>query len=35
MSGLSKTLLLALFMLASFGLARGGEDSPSAATVPS
>ena len=35
MPRLTRTLLLALFMLASFGLARGGEDSPSAATVPS
>ena len=35
MSRLTKTLLLTLFVLASFGLARGGEESPSAATVPS
>lgn len=35
MPRLSKTLLLALLVLASFGLARGGDQSPSAATVPS
>ena len=35
MSRLTKTLLLALFVLASSGLAWGGEESPSAATIPS